>query len=97
MPYRDDTTLGSKAKRNFNSEDTQVMSMDDEADDEDDPFVLALSQFESGSSTYEIVRVDREMLKKMPSNEVCRHEVTFSNYVYSTARPTEQIVDQLYS
>eukprot|EP01147_Barroeca_monosierra_P010401 gene10401-2532_t len=66
----DDTTLGSKAKRNFNSEDTQVMSMDDEADDEDDPFVLALSQFESGSSTYEIVRVDREMLKKMPSNEV---------------------------
>ncbi|EGD82626.1 hypothetical protein PTSG_11988 [Salpingoeca rosetta] len=69
---QDDSTLGSKrgSGSTVTSGGAQVMSMDDDEDEEEDPFVQSLARFESGSSSYEIVRVDREMLKKMPSNEV---------------------------
>eukprot|EP00055_Hartaetosiga_balthica_P003201 m.6880 g.6880 ORF g.6880 m.6880 type:complete len:1213 (-) comp2669_c0_seq1:190-3828(-) len=66
----DDSSVGSK-KSGGSRSDADVMTIDDEVDDgDDDPFISALARFDNGCSVYEPMRVDRGMLKSMPSNEV---------------------------
>merc|ERR1712146_322078 len=60
---------GAKRQQWYEAAGAQVMSMDDDADG-GDPFIAAFSRFEGGSTHYEPLRVDRDMLKGMPSNEV---------------------------
>ncbi|EDQ88458.1 uncharacterized protein MONBRDRAFT_26180 [Monosiga brevicollis MX1] len=65
----DDSGVGAKRQQWNEAAGAQVMSMDDDADG-GDPFIAAFSRFEGGSTHYEPLRVDRDMLKGMPSNEV---------------------------
>jgi intraflagellar transport protein 122 len=66
-----DTTHGSKRKASGDAGDAQVMSLED-GDDDEDPFLSQLSEYEAGRDVYEPIVATREMLKAMPSTAVFR-------------------------
>lgn len=66
-----DTTHGAKRKASGDAGDAQVMSLED-GDDDEDPFLSQLSEYEAGRDVYEPIVATREMLKAMPSTSVFR-------------------------
>eukprot|EP00049_Salpingoeca_infusionum_P018533 m.357671 g.357671 ORF g.357671 m.357671 type:complete len:1216 (-) comp17897_c0_seq1:1469-5116(-) len=68
---QDDTQLGSKGAKwgSGSGSGADVMTMEDEEQPQDS-FLTLLEQFEGGADTYTPLRVDRDVLRSMPSHEV---------------------------
>jgi intraflagellar transport protein 122 len=65
----DDSQLGASADKWSSGGDTQVLTMDED-EPAQDAFLGMLERFEGGSSSYEPLRVDRDVLRSMPSHQV---------------------------